>query len=446
MRKIKMIMLASMMCVLFQGCPFDAVVFGTVTPTSYRPTSDAGDDNDTTFTFDFEIISTSDLRVWERVDSTGVQTLKTETTHYSVTATNLDFTSGGTVTMVTAPATGVTLVIGRVIPYDQGDNFTDGDVISFASITNALDAVTLKVQQLEEMLNRAGLNPETDDTTLDMTYPSSIDRASQSAGWNASGEWTIISSGIAAGDATVTAYAETFLDDNNEAEFKATTNLEIGTDVQAWDAQLDDIAALPVTNGNFMVGDGSNWVAESGATALTSIGGQPLDAGLTSISGLTTAADKMPYTTASDTYAVTPLTSFARTLLDDADASTARATLGVGGYTDRGDPASEDFAVGDLTTDNTWRDLDLSSIVTDSTATAVLLRVQVTDDATSSIVSFRENGNTNTINVSHIRTIVANSTIFGDKIVSVDSSRIIEYRTANLTFTAIDITVAGWWH
>ena len=56
---------------------------------------------------------------------------------------------------------------------------------------------------------------------------------------------------------------------------------------------------------------------------------QPLDAGLTSISGLTTAADKMIYTTALDTYAVTSLSSFGRSLIDDADAATARTTLGL---------------------------------------------------------------------------------------------------------------------
>lgn len=48
--------------------------------------------------------------------------------------------------------------------------------------------------------------------------------------------------------------------------------LAIGSDVQAHDAQLDDIAALAVTNGNFIVGDGVNWVAESGATARSSLG------------------------------------------------------------------------------------------------------------------------------------------------------------------------------
>lgn len=56
------------------------------------------------------------------------------------------------------------------------------------------------------------------------------------------------------------------------ATARTSLGLAIGTDVQAWDAQLDDIAALAVTDGNFIVGDGANWVAESGATARTSLG------------------------------------------------------------------------------------------------------------------------------------------------------------------------------
>ena len=55
---------------------------------------------------------------------------------------------------------------------------------------------------------------------------------------------------------------------------------------------------------------------------------QAFDAGLQSIAGLTTVADRMIYTTASDTYTVTPLTSFARTILDDADAAAVRTTIG----------------------------------------------------------------------------------------------------------------------
>ena len=54
----------------------------------------------------------------------------------------------------------------------------------------------------------------------------------------------------------------------------ARTNLglAIGSDVQAYDAQLADIAGLTPTDSNFIVGDGSNFVTESGVTARTSLG------------------------------------------------------------------------------------------------------------------------------------------------------------------------------
>lgn len=56
---------------------------------------------------------------------------------------------------------------------------------------------------------------------------------------------------------------------------------------------------------------------------------QALDADLTAIAALASAADKMPYSTGAQAWALADLSAFARTLLDDADAATARATLGV---------------------------------------------------------------------------------------------------------------------
>jgi hypothetical protein len=52
------------------------------------------------------------------------------------------------------------------------------------------------------------------------------------------------------------------------------TNLgvAIGSDVQAYDADLTVLGGLAKTDGNFIVGNGSTWVAESGATARTSLG------------------------------------------------------------------------------------------------------------------------------------------------------------------------------
>src|SRR6056300_279955 len=51
------------------------------------------------------------------------------------------------------------------------------------------------------------------------------------------------------------------------------SNLASGTVANArLDQQLQDVAGLAVTDGNFIVGNGSNFVAESGATARTSLG------------------------------------------------------------------------------------------------------------------------------------------------------------------------------
>lgn len=47
---------------------------------------------------------------------------------------------------------------------------------------------------------------------------------------------------------------------------------DISVTVQAYDADLATIAGLAKTDGNFIVGDGTNWIVESGATARTSLG------------------------------------------------------------------------------------------------------------------------------------------------------------------------------
>lgn len=71
---------------------------------------------------------------------------------------------------------------------------------------------------------------------------------------------------------TISSFGATLVDDADAATARGTLGLVIGTNVQAWDTQLDDIAALAVTDGNIIVGNGSNWVAESGNTARTSLG------------------------------------------------------------------------------------------------------------------------------------------------------------------------------
>jgi hypothetical protein len=93
---------------------------------------------------------------------------------------------------------------------------------------------------------------------------------------------------------------------------------------------LADIAGLSVTDGAFIVGDGSNFVLESGATARASLDAQQQNDILDDLSGLTQAADKGVYFNSSSSAATFDLTAAGRALLDDADASAQRTTLGLG--------------------------------------------------------------------------------------------------------------------
>jgi hypothetical protein len=103
------------------------------------------------------------------------------------------------------------------------------------------------------------------------------------------------------------------------------------------------IVTSNLTLNRALVSDGSGKVAISAVTStelgyLTGVtsaiqtqfsGKQNLDATLTALSGLTTAADQLIYATGVDAFAMSALTSFGRSLIDDADASAGRSTLGV---------------------------------------------------------------------------------------------------------------------
>ncbi len=91
----------------------------------------------------------------------------------------------------------------------------------------------------------------------------------------------------------------------------------IGSDVQAFDQQLADVAGLAVTNGGFIVGDGSNFVLESGSTARTSLGAQTLAADLTTLSSCQSGGAS----------ALAALTSTEIAILDGATVTTAELNI-----------------------------------------------------------------------------------------------------------------------
>lgn len=105
---------------------------------------------------------------------------------------------------------------------------------------------------------------------------------------------------------------------SNASGARTALGVAVGSDVQAYDADLTTLGAGGAGARTFL-----------GLAIGTDV--QAYDAELAALAGLTSAADKMPYFTGSGTASTTTVSSFMRTVLDDADAATARSTLGAGG-------------------------------------------------------------------------------------------------------------------
>ena len=97
------------------------------------------------------------------------------------------------------------------------------------------------------------------------------------------------------------------------------------------------------------LGDDPNFAATM-TTALA--GKQNLNANLTALAALTLAANKLVYADGAGSFAMSDLTAFARTLLDDANAGAARGTLGASGLTQTGtfsftieNPKAQDYTL-----------------------------------------------------------------------------------------------------
>lgn len=114
------------------------------------------------------------------------------------------------------------------------------------------------------------------------------------------------------------------------------------------------------------------------------------------------------------------------------------------GCFNRGDAPAWDFEVGDFVQDNTWRNMDLSGIIPETTR-AVCFHLVVRATLIDIAINFRTKGNVSVFNVTRTACSIANLKNSVDVIVFPNADRMIEYKIFADRYNIINVCVAGWW-
>lgn len=179
-----------------------------------------GNGTTTAFSFPYYFLEEGDLKV-VLVDSNGTETLQTLTTHYTISGEGS--TSGGTVTMLTAPASGASLVIIRNTELTQEISLELNGALPVDQVEKALDKLTMIIQRLDERLDRAVVLKETDANAVSLELPKINDRASKFLAFDSDG--AVIAASGTVSEVPVTAFMETLLDDSTASAARSTLGM-----------------------------------------------------------------------------------------------------------------------------------------------------------------------------------------------------------------------------
>lgn len=129
---------------------------------------------------------------------------------------------------------------------------------------------------------------------------------------------------------TTTSTGRTLLTAADAAAIRTQAGLVIGTNVQAYDADLTTYAGItPSANVQTLLGSASFSAFRTSLGVAIGSDVQAYHANLAQLAGLSLIADRLPYANGTGTLSLTTFTSFGRSLVDDADATAARTTIGV---------------------------------------------------------------------------------------------------------------------
>jgi len=230
----------------------------TISSTTVK-NSYSGDGSTTTFTYTFKIFQDSDIQVIIRA-ANGTETIKTITTHYTVTGAGVS--TGGTVIFTSGniPTSTQTVVLRRNIPQTQAIDYIANDPFPAESHEEGLDRATMAIQQIQEEVTRSLKLSKTNTMTSTEFTVGAADRANKILAFDTNGELSVTQElGTNRGNwsSGVTFNARDIVKDssNNNVYLCNTTHTSVGTtpistnaDVAKWDLIVDAQAATNAAN------------------------------------------------------------------------------------------------------------------------------------------------------------------------------------------------------
>ena len=212
-----------------------------------------------TFNYTFKVFADADIQVIIR-DATATETVKTLTTHYTVTGAGS--ASGGTIVFTAGniPSATETVVIRRASPQTQAIDYIANDPFPAESHEEGLDRSMMAIQQLQEEIDRSIKLSRTNTMTSTEFAVGSTDRAGKIFGFDDNGELVVSQElGTFKGDwsaSTTYAARDIVKDTSTNNIFLCNTGhtssgsqpLTTNTDSAKWDLLVDAASATTSQN------------------------------------------------------------------------------------------------------------------------------------------------------------------------------------------------------
>jgi len=292
-----------------------------------------GNGSTSAFNYTFKISAESEMQVIIR-SAAGTETVKTLTTHYTITG--VGNAGGGAVTFTAGniPVTGETVILRRVTAQTQAMDLIDNDPMSADTIENAHDKSIAIAQELQEQIDRSIKLSRTNTMTSTEFTVDATTRANKILAFDSAGEISVTQElGTYKGtDATVTTEAYNVRDlikSTTAAQLNnvyiCTADSVIGdllTDTDHFELLVDAVAA----GTSATAAAASATAAASSATAAASSASAASTSETNSASSASTASTQATNASNSATAASTSETNAATSETNAASSATAAAS------------------------------------------------------------------------------------------------------------------------